>query len=58
MNPKLKISLILFPLLFIVLSFLKFSGNLNAETGLIVVFLSALTGLVVNRFNTKIKNTK
>ncbi len=50
--------LILLPLLLITLSILKFSGNLNETTGLIVVLLCALSGLVVNRLNKKYKNNK
>jgi hypothetical protein len=55
MSLNIKIFVVFLPLLFIVLSILRGSGNLNEQTGLIVVFLSALTGLVVNRFNNKNK---
>ncbi|WP_169525531.1 hypothetical protein [Pseudalkalibacillus hwajinpoensis] len=58
MSLKTKVSLILLPLLFITLSILKFSGNLNATIGFLVVLLSGLSGLLVNRFSRENKNTK
>jgi hypothetical protein len=54
MTPKIKFALILLPLAFIILSILEYSGNLNENTGVVVVLISALIGIVfdiVNRIN-------
>ena len=58
MRLKIKIFfLVFFPLLLLALSILKVSGNLNPTTGFIVTLLSALSGLVVNRFKRNKKDT-
>ncbi|MBN8208970.1 hypothetical protein JI666_09460 [Bacillus sp. NTK071] len=45
--------LIVLPLSLLTLSILRFSGNLSDTTGLLVVLLSGLSGVVVNRFDKK-----
>ncbi|WLR59048.1 hypothetical protein [Guptibacillus hwajinpoensis] len=49
--------LVFFPILLLTLSVLEFSESLNPKTGFIVTLLSALSGLVVNRFKRNKKDT-
>ncbi|MGG1686884.1 hypothetical protein [Pseudalkalibacillus sp. NRS-1564] len=49
--------LVFFPILLLTLSVLEFSESLNPTTGFIVTLLSALSGLVVNRFKRNKKDT-